>query len=245
MTTEQFSIPEPNIRGLVEDALGPLRRFTGVIAGLEQEVKPIEGTERKQIINKLNCADIEVVETNEPFPFPIYTVRVSYSNKVKSKWGTLAASIVKVVDSQYTKEQQDPKNPAYVPPEKRPGIKDLIGKRVGFVVADGVNGRPNPPVLYDGRDKIDKPTPCWTVFSVGGIVAGQIGKSPVDRAKELLNGKTLVEFNNTVLQDALVRSDMALVTACTKPISAPDSFVATMVAAGLFTVDDKGVYHKK
>ena len=233
-------------RNLIDSDVGPLRRFTGILDSMPTEEQSYgEGeSARKSTRVSLNNKDIEVIEAVEPYQFPIYTMSMSLSNRKKSMWGVLGQSLNAILDQQYTAEQLDPTNPAYIKPSERADITGGIGKRVGYVMADGEEGRPAPPMLWDGRAEKDVPRPCWTVYSIEGVgVAGGQGKSPMDKAMELLDGKTLADFNAAALADPQVRGDATLLQAISKPVSAPDSFANTMVTAGKFSKDEQEVYH--
>jgi len=242
-------------RGLIDSDIGPLRRFTGILDSMPTEVQTYgEGESARHSTRvTLNNKDIEVIEAVEPYQFPIYTISMTLSNRKKSMWGILSegppgqkeVGFNNVADQQYTAEQLDPANPAYVKPKDRMDIRQCIGKRIGYVMCDGEEGRPAKPLLYDGRADKDVERPCWTIYSIEGIgVAGGQGMSPMDKAMELLDGKTLAEFNAAALADPQIRGDAALLQAISKPVSAPDSFANTMVAAGKFTKDEQEVYHK-
>jgi len=242
-------------RGLIDSDIGPLRRFTGVLDSMPEEATSYGEGEaaRPGTRVSLNNKDIEVIEAIEPYQFPIYTISLSLSNRKKSMWGVLSegpqgqkqVGFNNVADQQYTAEQLDSTNPAYVKPKDRLDIKQCIGKRIGYVMCDGEEGRPAMPLLFDGRANEDRPRACWTVYSIEGVgVAGGQGMSPMDKAMNLLDGKTLADFNAAALADAQVRGDAALLQAISKPVSAPDSFANTMVTAGKFAKDDQEVYHK-
>jgi len=150
-----------------------------------------------------------------------------------------------VADQQYTAEQLDISNANYVKPTDRMELKDCIGKRLGMVLTDGEDGRPDPMDLYDGRAGTDKPTPAWTVYEIEGIgIAGGQGVSAMDLAMSLLDGKTLAEFNTAALANPVIRNDTALLQAISLPPTAPNSFANTLIAAGTFTQDETGVFHK-
>ncbi len=251
MADEQF----PSARGLVESDLGPLRRFTGVLDSMPGETQTWdEGTpnERKSMRRSYNFKDLEVLEAIEPYQFPIYTVQVTESNRKKSRYGVLSTSLTDILDQTLTEAQKDPNSPDFIPPRDRLDWKDCIGKRMGLVLADNEEGRPPMHELFDGRAKDeehpkgqDVPTPTWEVYMIEGIgVKGSEGVSPMEKAMQLLDGKTLAEFNQDALASDLVRSDVQLLQSIGMPATAPNSFANTMIAGGQFTKDDKEVYHR-
>src|SRR3972149_3426464 len=141
-------------RNLVDSDIGPLRSLTGILDSMPTENKPEDKTRgyKASIQVVLNLKDIEVLEAIEPYHFPIFSSRpFTLSNRRKSMWGVLADSFNFIADMQYTKEQLDPTNSNYIKPSDRTDIAEAIGKRVGLVMADGEEGRPKPPELFDGR----------------------------------------------------------------------------------------------
>ena len=209
------------------------------------------------MILRCNLKEVEVLEAVEPYHFPTYTITVSKSNRKKSAWGFLseggpddrAVGFNNIADQQYSAEQLDQSNPNYVKLSARLDIMACIGKRLGFVMADGEDGRPKSPMLFDGRANSgaggDVPRPSWTIYSIEGIgVASTQGQSAMDVAMSLLDGKTLADFNALALANPFIRADAALLQGISKPISAPDSFANTLVTAGKFTKDEQEVYHK-
>ena len=252
MTEESF----PTTRGLVEGDLGPLRRFTGILEGIPTETKTYgEGDKARDSVQvKINVKDIEVLEAVEPYHYPSYTITVTQSNRKKSKWGVLSEGVPtdrsvgfnNVADMQYTAEQLDEANANFIQPAKRMQLKDCIGKRIGFVMTDGLDGRPKPADLYDGRVDADKPSPAWTVYLIEGIgVSGGSGKSAAEVAESILDGKTMSDFNTEALANPIIRADTALLAIISLPPTAPNSFANALVAAGKFTKDETtGVYSK-
>jgi len=253
MTTEDTA---PSTRGLVEGDLGPLRRFTGILDSMPTEPKTYGEGEaaRTSTQIKLNCKDIDVKEAVEPYHFPIYTITLSQSNRKKSRWGVLSEGTPEdrkvgfnnVADQKLTPEQLDPSNANYIKPADRLEIKACIGKRLGFVMTDGIDDRPKPMDLYDGRADADRPTPAWTVYEIEGVgVAGGQGTSAMEVAMGLLEGKTLTDFNNAALANPVIRNDVALLASIGLPPTAPNSFANVLVTAGKFTKDEAtGIYTK-
>ena len=258
MTSEEKAI---STRGLIESDLGPLRRFTGILDSMPQETKtykkdPSDETEVGKDSTRVsfNMKDIDVKEASEPYHFPIYTINIGKSNRKKSRWGVMSEGVKSdrsvgfnnIADQQYTPEQLDPSNANYIKPSDRMDMKDCMGKRIGWVLTDRIDGRPAPDDLYDGRAKTDVPTPAWTVYEIEGVgvSGGGGGANALELAMGLLNGSTLAEFNPKALGNPTIRADVKLLQSISMPPSAPTSFANTMVSTGKFTVDAENVYHK-
>lgn len=247
--------PQASTRGLIDVDMGPLRRFTGVLDSCPREPQTYgEGeSARTSWKTTLNFKELDVLEAIEPYHFPITTIGIPESNKKKSKWGVFSEGTPKdrtlglnnVADQQYSADQLDPGSPNYVPPKNRMDLNDCIGKRIGMVVCDGEEGRPDKPDLYDGREKKDVPQPAWTVYLIEGVgvASGGGGTDPRAVAKKMLDGKTLPEFSKEAMNNPVIRKDSALVTEISLPVSAPNSFVNVLVNSGEFTKDADGRYH--
>lgn len=249
-------------RGLVETDIGPLRRLTGILDSLPTDSKWYgEGENKRESVQvSINLKEIEVLEAIEPYHFPTYTITIPKSNRKKSRWGVLSEGVPgekgdktvgfnNVADLQYTSEQLDPKNSNYVQASMRMSIRDALSKRIGMVVCDGEDGRPPMPNLFDGRANdgkgADVPTPAWTVYSIEGVgMAGTQGKNATELAMDILNGKTLADFNKEALDSLVIRSDTGLLQSISLPPTAEGSFASKLVADGKFTVDEAGIYHK-
>ena len=245
----------PTSRGLVDFDIGPLRRFTGILDSMPREPQIFgEGaTARNTMRITYNFKDIEVLETIEPYHFPVYQIQATESNRKKSKYGIIAESFNSVVDSQYTPEQLDQSNAAFIKIADRMDFENVMGKnRIGMVLADGEDGRPELPMLFDGRATDaahpkgqDMPTPWWMVYMVEGVgVAGAQGMSAIEIAEDLLDGKTLSAFNKDALANDAIKTNVALLQSISLPMSAPASFANVLVATGRFTIDAAKVYHK-
>jgi hypothetical protein len=238
----------PTSRGLVDFDVGPLRKFTGILDSMPREPQSFgEGVNiRNSMRVTYNFSSIEVLETIEPYHFPVFSCQATESNRKKSMYGVFAESFNAVADSQYTPEQLDPSNPAFVKAADRMDFTDIIGKnRIGVVLADGEDGRPEPPMLFDGRVGEDRPRVAWMVYMIEGVgVAGAQGMSAIEIAEALLHGKTLSAFNKDALANDAIKTNVALLQSISLPVSAPASFANVLVATGKFTKDAAGVYHK-
>ena len=239
-----------SVRNLVESDLGtPLRKFTGILDSITKDDK-VAASGNKYSVASWNFKDVEPIETTEPYNFPIATITYMLSNKKKSQFGILADSAAVILDMQYTKEQLDPSNPAFIHPSKRADVDTAIGKRFGLVMQDGEEGRPTAPMIWDSRKKDEKnpkgqevANPTWVVYSIEGI--GAIGgANPNEVAYKLLDGKTSQQFKALAIVDAAIKTDPALQAMIAAPESAPTAFVNIAVASGQFTKDANGIYHK-
>ena len=238
----------PTTRNLIDADVGPLRRMTGILDSLPKEPGTYGEGDKARTVQRItiNLKEIEVIEAVEPYHFPIFTITMTESNRKKSRWGVLGESLNGILDSQYSPEQLDPTSPTtYIKPKDRLDIKDCFGKRLGFVLADGEEGRPQPPILFDGRANEDRPTPAWMIYLVEGIGTSEgQGQSALDLAISLLDGKALSDFNQLALANPAIRNDTPLLQSISLPVTAAGSFANTMITSGKFTKDEAGVFHK-
>lgn len=172
-----------SIRNLAGAEAGtPLRKFYGVLDSYYPDERQF-GT-----FVVLNFKDVEVVESTEPYNFPIATISIKLSNRKNSSWGVFAQSLAELL-----------------PPDQ--DIKDCVGKRMGLYMEEGhVFGKDRAT----GEDMVGS---VWHCFEVEG--AASAGVSAADRAKELLDGKTKAEFNKAAYADPIIRKDVALQRAIT------------------------------
>jgi hypothetical protein len=214
-------MPEPtdvSIRGLQEGfEATPLRKFRGKLDSYAPE--PASGYEGWRV--NLNFSNVEVLQSTEPYPYPVAVINIGLSNRKRSKWGYFAQSLAALIP-----ETED--------------IKDQVGKTLGMVFCDGQEGRPEPKPIYNREAGGEVPTPVWVVFEVEGRTAETAsGKSVQDIAMEILNGKTLAQFNQEILQRPEVRANPDFQRSILDK-----SFVTALVQTGQFTVDENGVYHR-
>jgi hypothetical protein len=224
-----------SIRGLVEGGTNtPLRRFIGLFKGNQPEQKT--GNTGTYVQNNLQFADIEVLESVEPYNFPTATIGISGSNRKSSKWGVFADSLVTLLDAGI---------PEGTPDEQRKGLKDCFDHKIGMVFADGQEGRPEPPKMYNGAKKAEVPTPVWMAYSFDGQTLGTGGvKSVEEILYEKLDGHTITEFNGEALAEELVRNSPEFLQKVSKPVGDAGNFATEAVAAGKFSLDAGGVYRR-
>lgn len=250
MTTDETQVTdeaEITTRDLVESGLGPLRKFTGIFESAPTTMQTFtgnDGTSRQQKVATLQYKDVEVIKSITPYALPIFTIRFGIAVTTNSKWGIFSKSFNDIVDAQYSPEQNNPQSSNYIPTKDRTQLKQTFGLRHGLVLCDGLEGRPAPFMVYNGRTREEAATPIWNIYSIEGYgVAGAQGVVPMDKAIEVLDGKTLAQFNAIAYEDEVIKSDPQLLTMIGLPISAPNSFANTMLAAGKFIKDEQEIFH--
>jgi len=216
-----------SIRGLVDSefAESPLRKFTGVLDSYVPE--PARGYDGTRV--NLNFRDIEVLQSSEPYNFPTAVINIGLSNKKSSRWGFFAASLEK-----FLPEDED--------------IKEQVGKRLGMVVTDGKDERPEAKLMWNSKADVAKfpdkmvPTAVWEVFELegaSGVGEGTIPTTAAEQAMRLLDGKTMSEFNKAAYADPAIRKDALLQRSITDK-----SFIKAMLVGKQFSKDENEVYHR-
>ena len=212
----------------------PLRHFKGVLDSYGMEQREFQG--RKYSIVEFNFKDLDVIDSEEPYPFPIAIIRVGYAPPSQSrggnKWEALAASVRKL-------------SPA------NPDIDILIGKpqewkRNPFRLRQALVDEDGQPVMEDdgkGGQKQqwgDVDVPCWQVVSVDGLGSTQQADQDFDIfLVELADGKADKDFYEAALTNSQVTARPSVVTAITDR-----KLLDTLIQAGKLSRDEEGVLHK-
>ena len=102
-----------------------------------------------------------------------------------------------------------------------------------MVWIEGVGGTPHSGV------ETPAPVPGAVTGAVAPTPPPTAGVTPVQQATNLLDNKTLQQWNNIVFQDPIVKSNPELIGNIVQ-----GGFVEALEAAGTVTKDANGVYHK-
>ena len=187
----------------------PLRDFKGTFEKYRTETRTFrDGGTGLYVV--LDFTDVQVIEAAEPYDFPIATLDFPYSRRRTSRWTILGDSATKLV-----KPDQD--------------IRDMVGMRLHMKMATYD--------LYDGRAQKAVPQLAWEVVGIEGAGTAQVKQSPEARALEILDGKTLAQFNQEVLKDPLIR------TSAIGQEVMDRTFVPRQIELMVVTVDGDGVHH--
>ena len=170
--------PIISVRNLQEPGT-PLRKFYGVL-----ESYPHEQSGYGKTRVSLNFTQVQVLESTEPYPFPIATIPINLSNRKNSSWGVFGESLIQCLP-----EGVD--------------IDFCVGKKVGMEMEVGHKFGTN----QDGDEMLGN---CWKAFEVAGVVKGAKQTTAKDKAVELLNGKTMQEHTTLALADPQIRLDTDL-----------------------------------
>jgi len=212
MTEEQF------VPSLATKAFGtPLLRFQAFLKEYKSEKRRDESSGREYMVVKFDFTDLVVIDSVEPYPFPVAVIEIGYSSTEKTKWDALAQSIKKLYG-------------------RTPALDEIVEKTQEWHFGDCKLR------TLDDSDKQwkDLPGQAWQIVSIEGIGDPAVEtQNRDDHVLDLLDGRTEADFNQEVLTDPTVRQDRDLVTAITNRELLP-----SLEKAGRAHRDSAGVWHK-
>ena len=209
----------------------PLLRFKGTLAEYRgEEVARTDGKGSFMVV-VFNFGNVEVIESKEPYPFPIAVIRMFYAppetSYGKSRWDALAGSIRKLVpdgdlDALVGKHQEWAVLPCMLNQRLMDAEGNVILKPDGKATYGDVQGE------------------SWQVVSVDGIGSvEQVDADFNDYLVALADGQTEAQFNERALTDQQVITKPTVVTALTDRV-----LIETLLTAGRLTRDAEGILHK-
>jgi len=204
----------------------PLRHFRGKLTSITGNM--IERFQPPRLEVQYNFEDLEVLDSTEPYPFPIAQISIMHSMRKRSGMGYFGASVDRVINANV---------PEDAPAEQVKGQDYLIGKEQEWMLTPG-------HMIWDGNAGEERPRECWELISIIGEgssssdTAASSEGSAIDRALQLLDGKTEQQWHQEVFQDPVVKGDGGLVSSIIGR-----EFLPPLEAAGTVTKDEDGVYH--
>ena len=191
----------------------PLREFKGRLEGVRRE----HNEQYNRDSNHLSFVEVEVIESIEPYDFPIAELTFSASNRTRSLWGIFGTTLVKLLA-----DGED--------------LKDTIGRVYHLKVTPGH--------MLPSRDPntnkwTDTERDAWEVIGLEGKAAVKPSSSgATEEALRILDGKTTSQFNAAALSNPAVRADPKVQSAIMGK-----TFIRMAVDAGMVTVDADGIHH--
>ena len=208
----------------------PLLRFKGVLANYKPDERVSQQDQSKYMVILFNFTDVEVLDSTEPYPFPIAVIKIGYKppkdSRGGTKWDAWAGSLRKLT------------------PE---GIDSLVGKKQEWQVLPTLIR--SPLVNDDGSPQVDgnnRPIwgdlnqGCWKVVAVDGL--GSVAEKDEDFnlfLVELADGKTEQQFYEGALTNSRVTERGNIVEAITSR-----KLLDTLKEMNLLTRDAEGILHK-
>ena len=211
----------------------PLKKFTGTLKELPRLVKNEQNDRQRAVFD---FTDVIVIESDEPYPFPIVTIEIGYSPEGKNNgWDVFKNSMYKLFnDTEYSTM-----------------FERLVGKEQTWWYGDCEIRRPASEAEGEDKDANGKdiwklrPSKAWQItWLEGAESATQAAGKPLNEALvDLLDGKTDSDFYAAMFSDQSLR---AYGTEYTKAVeaAAQRKLVEGLVTLGLVTQDADGIYHK-
>jgi len=132
----------------------------------------------------LTFSEVEVIETTEPYPFPIAQIGLPLNKRRTSQWTVFSDSLAK-----FLQESED--------------LANCIGKTIHMKFTGG-------HMMWD-RDKGEAtPREAWEVIGVLGEGTTVNVVDATAKALELLDGKSEQEWNQLVFQNPAIKADSVL-----------------------------------
>ncbi len=199
----------------------PLRKFEAVLLDyVPTKHAAVEGG-REYMTIVFNFVDVVVIESVEPYPFPIAAISLPYSTSTETRWDAIASSIKDVFG-------------------RTPALEELVGKKqVWQYLPCTLRKRSEEGVWSNQQDE------SWKLVSIedAGASASPAGTEPgfdIDaHILNLIDGKTEQDFYQVFYQDPKVRSHPELITAATER-----KLLGTLEEAGRVSRDSEGIWHR-
>lgn len=238
LTPEQL-LDSLNTRGFTEGGgpRTPLREFVGTLESITGDIQERNGRQIQYAV--YNFAELEVIASTEPYPMPIAQIPLPISNTKRSQMGVWGASIDKLINIDTAGQPL---------PDGSPNLKKqgyLIGKRLRVKLTEGHptwdrnQGKEVPRSAFEVMVIVGEGTVTSAPQTVpAGTTAAPTGSPSLQKALDILEGKSLQEWYQAVFADPVVKADGALVTKIIQ-----NALIPPMEAAGLIVKDANSKYH--
>lgn len=201
--------------------------FRGKLSSIEDIDQPPDDrypNSRARRVVKFAHTEIEVIESKQPYAFPIFTVQMNYSPAQDQPWSVFTDSFRAVA------------------PEGELDIYALEGKVVHWKWSPCQLSRPKAGTGQNGGTPEFElqDSKAWKIVSVEGWGESGPQLTTEELIKELVAGKTFNEFTQAYYSDNRLRSSSGYIEASEK--LAKGTLLDEMVARGVLSKDDEGRY---
>jgi hypothetical protein len=155
------------------DSRHPLIHFTGVLDNYKATQEKNEQSNREYVVVTFNFTGVEVIESTEPYNFPIATIPVPYSERSSTAWAAFASSCRTLLPDT--------------------DLDLLVGKKQTWKYAATTLRRPNTEGVWG-----DVEGNAWQVLSLEGASTGQ---DVTKQVVSIAIGKTEPEFYKSVFSN--------------------------------------------
>lgn len=216
----------------------PLRHFRGRLTSITGEMVQRGSMPKPKLEITYSFDELEVIDSTEPYPFPVAQITIMHSTKDKSAMGVLGKSIDRIINADADENA----------PQNQVNNQDVL---------EGVmqEWKVTPGHMMPDRDEnnnwIETPREAWEVIWVEGYgeaktdkkatksSAKTSGVSATQKAIDLLDGKTIQDWNAAIFQDPVIKADANLINQVVT-----GQFIQPLLDSGVITKDDNDVYHK-
>lgn len=198
----------------------PLLRFKAILKEYRSERRKDEGSSREFMVVNFDFTDLVVIESVEPYPFPVATLQIGYSSTEKTRWDALAQSIKGLFG-------------------RTPALDEIQGKMQEWHFGDCKLRTKDEEEADPKKQWKDLPGQAWQVVSIDGIGAPAEKVDLTELVLNLLDGKTENDFYQEFYQNSDIKKDSALVESVTNR-----ELLDTFEKAGRAHRDGEGVWHK-
>lgn len=209
---------KPSIDAPADPFTHPLIRFRGKMKNYQVRTQDADNGARQFSRIELNFIDVVPLEVREPYPFPIATITIPYSERAETAWAAAAGSMRKVlpqndIDLLVDKEQEWSFTSAK--------LRRNVGSREA---ADWQ--------VVDGQ--------AWQITWLEGQAGG--GTDLMEQVVVLADGKTDQEFYQGLFADPVIRGLPGYQDVVSQ--AANRTLLQTLQVTGAISQDADGVWHK-
>ena len=213
----------------------PLIRFRGVLKEVKESTYTPQGGGNDRLSLEFNFVDVTVIESREPYPFPIASVRIGYSDRGNTKWAAFTKSFKDIVPRTEFENLENP-------------MKVLEGKGQEWYYAPAQLRLPLKN--EDGSDKMKadgKPEwgvtegQAWQLVSVDGYQSAG-GPGLMDKILDFADGKGDQAIYTWIFTTQELKAYPDYNATVEGVVS--KTLLPTLVAGGKLKANDNGTYSK-
>lgn len=211
----------------------PLREFKGKLESITGSMEQRGNSPQARLYVLYNYADVEVIQSTEPYPFPVAQLEIPHSNRDRSLMGVFGASVDKIINAGADENAAQ---------DQVKGQDYLVGKTLHNKMTPG-------HMMWDASKGEETPRDCWELVGIEGegstpatATAQPTGTGAVasntQKALDILDGKTLQQWHQEVF--SAIKGDTELSQNIIN-----GEFLPPLEALGMVTKDENGIYHVK
>lgn len=189
----------------------PVTEFKGDLKDINLTSE--EGSNRQRLV--LDFTDCEIIETREPYAFPIVQLNINYRNRDKTAYGALKKSWERIIQGAIITD--DLKN------------RRFHMKRMPAVIS--TPPRDEAGNLIQGARWVDQTMEVWQCLEISGYSTPEQNNNQMKDLAQLANGKTEQEFYMAIMGDSKLKANSELINSVVNR-----KLIPTMVELGLISI---------